>query len=89
MFQAVGLDRSIFLKEENLRKMFVTVDRDEDGFFNKQDLIEAFKAFGMSSDEVSDKSWSVIFGQGDLNKDGRIDYQEFKRAMLDDSFAQV
>lgn len=83
IFLGVGLDRSILLSEDNLRKIFDIIDRNQEGYFTKEDLEHAYLARkGNLNGEESKEDWDLLFNEGDLDGDGVINFKEFKNAML-------
>ena len=82
VFLGVGLDRSTLLSDDNLRKIFNIIDRDQNEFFTKDDLEHAYLARkGNLNGEESKEDWDLLFKEGDLDDDGVIYFKEFKEAM--------
>ena len=83
MFQAVGLDRSILLKDEYLQKVFDMIDTDNKGYFVVDQLKAAF-LMGQEDQEdmYANEIWQFLFDQGDINRNGRIYFNDFADVML-------
>jgi len=71
--------------EEKTRALFESFDKDKDGFFNHSEnhfaLNEAFSSFGRSQ-ELGEFDTKELFGWGDINQDGLLSYEEFKRLYI-------
>ena len=70
------------MSDDNLRKIFNIIDRDQNEFFTKDDLEHAYLARkGNLNGEESKEDWDLLFKEGDLDDDGVIYFKEFKEAM--------
>ena len=66
-----------------MRKIFDIIDRNQEGYFTKEDLEHAYLARkGNLNGEESKEDWDLLFNEGDLDGDGVINFKEFKNAML-------
>ena len=82
VFQAIGLDRSVLMQEENLVNMFNSIDQKSKGWFDLEELKTVHETIGTTQfEQVSKEDMAAIFCAGDLNGDGKIDKQEFMQAM--------
>jgi len=59
--------------------VFSHVNKKENGKISREELAEAFSEYSVLADE---QEIDRIFYAADLNKDGYIDFQEWKTAML-------
>jgi len=65
--------------EDELREAFRIFDRDNDGFITPQELRSLLISFGLdSSPEIIRR----MINEGDRNRDGKIDYAEFRALAL-------
>lgn len=74
-FVAAGMQRSLYLKEENMRKTFDWLDVDGTGLISRQELQQAL---GCSDVDVEE-----MMKEADTNGDGMIEWSEFKSVMSD------
>ncbi|KAG5185335.1 calcium-dependent protein kinase [Tribonema minus] len=77
-FLAATMDRSVFVREENMRSGFAYFDLEGAGKITVDNLI---KIFG------SEEHAREIMGDVDINSDGVIEYEEFRQMMLADGGA--
>ena len=77
-FLAANLDEKIFLKEEKLKEAFRTFDINDSGAIKKDDLIRVLKL-----EDLPDKNKIVnsIIEENDFDKDGKIGFKDFMKAM--------
>ena len=68
---------------DSLKKPFIKLDRDQDGFLTIDDLKFAFK--GIADDSPTPLNIATVFNALDLDQDGRLDYAEFLQAAADPS----
>ena len=68
------IDSQKILTEDRLRKAFDMFDKDGSGAI---DLDEIKVYFG-----GNDKSWKKVLKDIDLNGDGQVDFEEFKKMMI-------
>mmetsp|Transcript_10533 Transcript_10533/g.17673 ORF Transcript_10533/g.17673 Transcript_10533/m.17673 type:complete len:119 (+) Transcript_10533:1209-1565(+) len=76
-FITAASDKTKLLNEKNLKFAFNMIDKDQDGNMTKQELRMMFE----SSEQKDEKLWSEIFDEVDLDKDGKITYDEFVTCM--------
>ena len=76
-FLRAGLDRKQILAEENLKYAFNFFDKENNGYITK-DRMKIFFVKPIIDEELYNRTFDEI----DKNKDGKIDYQEFKDMML-------
>ncbi|CAB4014340.1 calmodulin 1 [Paramuricea clavata] len=73
-----------FLKKDNsvnyaeLREAFDLFDINGNGYISKDELIQAMKKMG---ENLSDKEIGTMIRKADINKDGQVSFEEFKRMM--------
>ena len=77
-FLAANMDNSIYLKEEKLRIAFDSFDSDKNGIITREDIIKILKIEKLID---SKKMASDLIDPNDINKDGKIDFNEFCRLM--------
>ena len=73
-FQFEGDDE----KHEELRQAFKIFDKNGDSFISRSELKSAMKKMG---ERMSDREIDGLIRQADLDKDGRVNYEEFVRIM--------
>ena len=78
-FLRAALDRKKILTDDNLIYAFNFFDKDNDGFITKDQMKTFFHNPSMDGQLISH-----IFDEIDTNKDGKIDFQEFKNMMIYD-----
>jgi solute carrier family 25 (mitochondrial phosphate transporter), member 23/24/25/41 len=73
----VRLEFRVFVEaaERQLLLLFKSIDRDEDGRLNKQELQSAFQRAGLS---VPKGRLSGFFDEIDMNQDGFITFDEWR-----------
>uniref|UniRef100_A0A7S3JUW6 Calmodulin n=2 Tax=Aureoumbra lagunensis TaxID=44058 RepID=A0A7S3JUW6_9STRA len=71
-FLAATMQRTAYLKEENMKKVFAQLDLDKTGFVTFQNLIDI---------TGSKKHAADLLEEADVNNDRKISYQEFKDIM--------
>ena len=70
-------DNKILVTEDNLRDAFNAFDEDHDGNISL-DEIKNFLSWGR---KIKENAWRKILDEVDINKDGHLDYQEFREMM--------
>ncbi|KAK0401525.1 hypothetical protein QR680_015836 [Steinernema hermaphroditum] len=70
--------RSNIIEMPSLRDTFYEIDVDLDGFITRDELQKAFQRMGHF---LTDEDAKLIFDVIDANKDGRIDFEEFRHLM--------
>ena len=76
-FLRATIDRKILINEKVLKLAFKFFDKDNMGFINKNRIKNDFVGTNMT-EEV----FNTIFDEIDLDKDGQIDFQDFKGMMM-------
>ncbi|KAL1934104.1 hypothetical protein VTP01DRAFT_6286 [Rhizomucor pusillus] len=68
--------RISYHEEDDLRECFKAFDKNGDGFISEQELAEVMCRLGekLSPEEIKD-----MMHEADVNKDGQIDFTEFKK----------
>ena len=72
------IDKNKLLTEDNLRDAFDAFDEDHNGNIS----IDEIKDFFSCGRVINDKTWSKILNEVDTNKDGHVDFKEFKGMMM-------
>lgn len=65
--------------EQDLRAAFLVFDKDHNGYITKDELKSAMQIMGES---LTDSDIDELLRMTDLDKDGRIDYEEFIKMLL-------
>ncbi|XP_078156084.1 calcium-dependent protein kinase 29-like [Carex rostrata] len=76
-FTTAMMHRHKLEKEENLVKAFKHFDKDNSGFITKDELQQAMSEYGMGDDAIIDD----VLNEVDIDKDGKINYDEFVAMM--------
>ena len=65
--------------EQDLKECFEAFDKDSSGFIDEKEIKDVCKALGIEAkaDEVEE-----LMKATDTNNDGKISYEEFKKAVL-------
>ena len=71
------IDKKRLLTENNLKDAFDAFDDDHNGNISIDD-IKSFFSWGR---DIKEKTWSKILDEIDTNKDGHVDFKEFKGMM--------
>lgn len=71
----------IFLQETQLRKAFQFFDKDNSGYISKQELKCVFETHEDLFNTFEPSDYDAVIDQADINKDGKISYDEFVRFM--------
>ena len=74
------INKEKILTENNLRMAFNVFDRDKSGGINQNELKYIL---GEYNSNAKDFLWRKMIEQIDLNRDGQISYEEFKKMMMD------
>ena len=76
-FLRATIDRKILINEKVLKLAFKFFDKDNMGFISKNRIKNNFVGINMT-EEV----FNAIFDEIDLDKDGQIDFNDFKGMMM-------
>ncbi|RIB30273.1 calmodulin 1 [Gigaspora rosea] len=63
---------------EDLREAFKVYDKDGNGYISAAELKSTMHSLGL---KLNDEEVEAMISQADINKDGRIDYEEFIKMM--------
>ena len=74
------INKEKILTENNLRMAFNVFDRDKSGGINQNELKYILGEYNSNAKEYL---WRKMIEQIDLNRDGQISYEEFKKMMMD------
>jgi len=77
-FLAANLDKSLYLDKIKLKNAFDIFDSDKNGIISKENIIEALKIEKLYD---NNKLALNLIEQNDINKDGKIDFDEFCKLM--------
>ena len=72
-----SLDRKYILTEDNLKIAFNFFDKENKGYFNKDDIKNIF-----DNNKINEQLSSLIIEEIDLNKDEKIDFDSFKNILF-------
>ena len=72
------MNENIYKDKEKLRVVFDSFDIDKNGIINKEDIINILKIDNLYD---AKKLVSDIIEPNDINKDGKIDFDEFCKLM--------
>lgn len=76
-FICAAVDKTIFIKEDILQEAFHFFDKDKNGSISLEEVQKAFS----SMKGYKNKDFEDILREVDINKDDKIDFQEFKTMM--------
>merc|ERR1719473_913639 len=65
--------------EEEIKNAFLTFDADNSGYITREELVETLTTMG---DPVDEETINGMIAEADLDGDGKIDYKEFTKIML-------
>merc|ERR1712093_169770 len=68
--------------EEEIKNAFLTFDADNSGYITREELVETLTTMG---DPVDEETINGMIAEADLDGDGKIDYKEFTKIMLQDT----
>ena len=77
-FLAANLDKSLYLDKIRLKNAFDILDSDKNGIITKENIIEVLKIEKLYD---NNKLAMNLIEQNDINKDGKIDFDEFYKLM--------
>lgn len=77
-FVAATINKKKLLSEEKIKACFNMIDRDRSGTIS----IAEFKSMFNGNDAVDEQVWLDLVRQADDNKDGVIDFEEFRDLLL-------
>lgn len=63
--------------KENLRNVFNMLDKDGNGYADKNEVRSILNQHGHISSEKTEADLNEIFSSADINQDGKIDFEEF------------
>merc|ERR1711981_609704 len=66
--------------EEEIKNAFLTFDADGSGFITREELVETLTTMG---DPVDEETINGMIAEADLDGDGKINYAEFTKIMLE------
>ena len=76
-FLRATLNRNFFVNENTLTLAFNFFDKEKTGFISRDKIMSYFVGTKMDEDV-----FSIIFDEVDINKDGKIDFADFKKMMM-------
>ncbi|KAI4316988.1 hypothetical protein L6164_024905 [Bauhinia variegata] len=76
-FITATMHRHRLEREENLYKAFQYFDKDNSGFITRDEIRQAMTEYGMGDEATIDE----VINDVDTDRDGRINYEEFKAMM--------
>lgn len=76
-FLTAASNKENLLSDENLMFAFRMFDSDKNGTISRQELKQVFE----TSEKKDDELWNEIFNEVDLDGDGEITFEEFKKGM--------
>merc|ERR1711959_155225 len=68
--------------EEEIKNAFLTFDADNSGYITREELVETLTTMG---DPVDEETINGMIAEANLDGDGKIDYKEFTKIMLQDT----
>jgi calcium-dependent protein kinase len=77
-FVAAAIDRTKLLSEEKILKCFKQLDKDNSGKISVLEFKQVFQGNNIVQEDV----WKALVQEIDLNQDGEIEYEEFKKMLL-------
>ncbi len=81
-FLAATLEKSVYMKEENLRNAFKMFDADGSGKISVDEVKQILGAQKYQSD-IEDSAWEDLIREVDIDGDGELDFEEFLKMMKD------
>ena len=69
--------------EEEMKNLFALIDANQDGFLSEKEIRDMMKGLG---EKVKKKHIRKMIKEADLNKDGKISFNEFKRMVSNGNF---
>ena len=79
-FLIASINKEKLLTEKNLKMAFDVFDRDKSGGISQKELKFIL---GENNVNVKEQLWGKMIQQIDLNQDGQISYEEFRKMMMD------
>ena len=79
-FVTAALDKTEMLSETKMRNAFNKCDIDGDGHITLQELDKVFAGVSDSYNDFK-QFWDQILSEADTNKNGMLEYSEFKAAL--------
>ena len=77
-FLRAGLNKEKIINKENLETSFKLYDINKRGKVNAQEL---GKVLGQGNDNMGDEVWQELIDEADIDKDGEINFNDFKTIM--------
>lgn len=62
------------LADENIKAAFKAMDKDNNGYLEKVELLQVMRSLG---EQLTEKDVEDMIKEGDLDEDGRINFEEF------------
>ena len=79
-FLIASINKEKILTEQNLKMAFNVFDRDKSGGISQNELKYILGEYNVN---VKEHLWKKMIQQIDLNQDGQISYEEFRKMMMD------
>ena len=82
-FLQAATDKITLLNDENLKKAFTILDSNGDGRLCRHELKATFAAgnYKVAQEPQEDQFWEKLIDEADVNGDGFIEFEEFKKQM--------
>merc|ERR1711935_197502 len=75
-----GTNKTQDQMEEEIKNAFLTFDADGSGFIDREELVNVLTTMG---DPVDEETINGMIAEADLDGDGKINYAEFTKIMLE------
>jgi calcium-dependent protein kinase len=79
-FVTAAQSRDKMLNEKNLKKVFKIFDANNDGSITQEEMSQVWAGCGF--DKKNTQIWEKIISEVDKNENGKVEYEEFRDAML-------
>lgn len=76
-FLASTITEQALTAKQNLQKVFSMMDKDGNGFIDREELFVILSKHGYLNKDNLEKQMEQIFQSTDANKDGKIDFGQF------------
>ena len=80
-FLRAGLNKAKILTENNLETAFKLYDIKNEGKINAEQLKSVLGSGDDNEDNVDDNVWQEMIDEADIDKDGKINFEDFKGIM--------